>query len=115
MPRSMITAGALALGVLVAGTSGAQPEHPGGAMRQACAADIQKLCPDAKPGPGGGMRECVRDHFDALSDGCKAAIAEMRARRQNSGPALDSGPPPNGGGPPPDSGAPPSGAPGPQN
>jgi hypothetical protein len=51
-------------------------------IRQACAADFQKFCPDAKPGPGGGMRECIVGHQADFSDGCKSAIAQMRAAMQ---------------------------------
>jgi hypothetical protein len=103
MTRSLIAASALALFVSIAGAAGAQPPeggansggnggHGGGAVRQACMADMQKICPDAKPGPGGGMRECMRAHYADLSDGCKAAIEQMRAQHQGGG----GGPPPGG-------------------
>lgn len=82
MKHHLFIAGAAALS-LIAGAAVAQPAGGGrAALREACAADFQKVCPDAKPGPGGGLRECVRAHFSDLSDGCKSAIAQMRAQRQ---------------------------------
>jgi hypothetical protein len=56
----------------------------GGAIRQACAADIARVCPDAQPGPG--RRQCVMAHRDQLSDACKAAIADAMARRRAAQP-----------------------------
>lgn len=78
-------AGALAL-TLAAGAAFAQPAQGGGrgAFRQACGADIQKFCPNMGPGSG-EMRACVRKNFDSLSDACKAAIQQMRSRRQQQG------------------------------
>jgi hypothetical protein len=99
MKPSILFAAALALGL--ASTAFAQPpadsgsgQGPGGgrgAIRQACGADIQKYCPDARPGPGGGMRDCIMKNHDSFSDSCKAALAQMRARRQQGG---DQGSPP---------------------
>jgi len=95
MTRPTILAGAAALALLAAGVAAAQPP-PGGGVREACAADTQKLCPDAKPGPGGGMRQCIRSNYASLSDGCKAAIQAMRARREQERQNGDApaGPPP---------------------
>jgi hypothetical protein len=89
----------------VAGSALAQPAgggQPGpggpaggsGGVRAACAADMQKFCPDAQ---GPARRECMQSHQNDLSAECKAALAEMRARMQQGG-----------GGPPPSS-APPGG------
>ena len=54
-------------------------------MRQACGADMAKLCPDAQPGPG--RRQCMMAHKDQLSDACKSAIAAaaMAARQCGRG------------------------------
>ena len=93
MKHSMITAAALAAGLALAGLASAQPPAGGGghgafaAVRQACAADIQKACPDAKPGPGGGMRECVAAHHAEFSQPCQSAIAQIRAARSQGGEA----------------------------
>jgi len=96
MKPSILIAGAVAAGLTLASAALAQPpadsgQGPGGghghgggrgAVRQACQADIEKFCPDAKPGPGGGMRECIVKNHDSFSDPCKAAIDQMRAARQ---------------------------------
>ena len=73
----------------IAGAALAQPPSDGGGgggggggVRQACMADFQKACPDAKPGPGGGMRECAKAHFSEFSQPCQSALQAMRARMQ---------------------------------
>jgi hypothetical protein len=85
MKLQFLIAGAAAL-TLAAATAFAQPAGGGrAAVMKACSADFQKVCPDAKPGPGGGLRECIMSHQSELSDGCKTAIAQMRAQRQQQG------------------------------
>jgi hypothetical protein len=77
----------LALG-LAAGAAFAQPAGGdggggggrGAAVRTACAADIQKFCPNAQMGPD--MRKCIRGNFSSLSDSCKTALQQMRAAHQ---------------------------------
>ncbi len=69
-----------ALMLLSAGVAAAQSGQGQGnpamaAVRQACAADMQKFCPD-KTGPD--RRQCMADHSADLSDGCKSAIASMQ-------------------------------------
>jgi hypothetical protein len=56
----------------------AQAQAPAGqvSVREACAADMQKLCPDVGRLK---MRECMRSHADQVSDGCKAAAAAHMA------------------------------------
>jgi Cysteine rich repeat len=70
--------------LLAAGAAVAQDASspPPGAMqvRKACAADIQRLCPDAQPGHG-GLRMCLRDHQNDLSADCRSALAAMRQHR----------------------------------
>jgi hypothetical protein len=51
------------------------------AMRQACAADIAKLCKDVEPG-GGKIGMCLRDHATELSPGCTTAWQNVRAARK---------------------------------
>ncbi len=87
MIRSTLAAAA-ALTLLSAGVAAAQAGQGQGApamsaIRQACAADVQKLCPD-KTGPD--RRQCMMDHAADLSDGCKSAIAAMRAQIQAQKP-----------------------------
>jgi hypothetical protein len=81
MTHSRLIAATLAA-ALVAGAAFAQPAQGNGGVRQACMADLQKACPDAKPGPGGGMRECARAHFSEFSQPCQSALQAMRARMQ---------------------------------
>jgi hypothetical protein len=47
------------------------------AVRDACQADVQKLCPGVQPG-GGRIVACLKEHKDDVSDGCKQAIAKAR-------------------------------------
>jgi hypothetical protein len=101
MKPSILIAAALAFGLAAAAfaqppadsSTGSGPGGGRGAIRQACGADIQKYCPDARPGPGGGMRDCIMKNHDSFSDSCKAALAQMRAQRQQSG--AQSAPPPS--------------------
>jgi Cysteine rich repeat len=94
LARVLVLPALLAAGVAVAQDASSPPP---GAMqvRKACAADIQRLCPDAQPGHG-GLRMCLRDHQNDLSDDCRSALAAMRQHR------------PHGQGQGPDAGAPPS-------
>jgi len=83
-------AAAVAAAMALAAVAHAQPAggdggHHGGGVREACQADMQKLCPDAKMGPGGGMRECIKSNFDKLSTPCQDAINKMRAEHQAAG------------------------------
>lgn len=65
---------------------------PMAAARMACRADAQKLCQGVQPG-GGRIMQCMRDHRDALSEDCKAALMNARAhRRGGEGPAAMSSP-----------------------
>ena len=82
-------AAAAAVMLLSAGVAAAQSGQGQGnpamaAVRQACAADMQKLCPD-KTGPD--RRQCMMDHSADLSDGCKSAMAAMREQMQAQKPA----------------------------
>lgn len=58
----------------------------GGALRQACAADVQTLCAGIQPG-GGRLKTCLREHADKVSDGCKTALKAAKAARVASKPA----------------------------
>jgi multidrug efflux system membrane fusion protein len=52
------------------------------ALRQACAADLQKLCPGLE---GRDAFVCLRENADQASAGCKAAIAKMPHRGPGGG------------------------------
>jgi hypothetical protein len=74
----------LAVAAVAGAPSFAQAPAAAGSVRQACAADISKLCPDAQPG-NGSVRQCITAHRDQLSDGCKSALAARMAARQAAG------------------------------
>ncbi|HZC15253.1 MAG TPA: hypothetical protein VE309_00680 [Caulobacteraceae bacterium] len=80
MKRIAILSVAMVIASSAAGASLAQGVPAGGGVRQACGADMAKLCPGAQPGPG--RRQCMIAHKDQLSDACKSAIAAMVARRR---------------------------------
>jgi hypothetical protein len=86
MTRSHLTAAALAVAVLAANAAMADPAGGDGDVRQACAADFQKACPDAKPGAG-ALKACAKAHFMSFSGPCKSALKAMRARMQSQAPA----------------------------
>jgi|SRR5579862_2921954 len=44
-----------------------------------CRQDIQKFCPDAKPGTG-AFRDCLEQHKAELSPACQARINEAKSR-----------------------------------
>jgi hypothetical protein len=71
--------------ILLASTQAfAQTALPGGTrgrgmLREACKSDVASLCKDVQPG-GGRIKECLQTNKDKLSQGCKDAIATMKAR-----------------------------------
>ena len=66
--------------------------------RTACAADVQKLCPNVPTG-GGRVIACLKQHKTEVSDGCKQAI--MGAMQQSkTGPGSTPGAVPGPAGPP---------------
>jgi hypothetical protein len=77
-----------------------RPEAGHGELRQACAADIKNLCADSV-GEGHHVFQCIRQHQDQLSDGCKSALASAHANHQRRGGSWTGGasvgaPPPSG-------------------
>ncbi len=62
-------------------TPAARAARTGGPCRQ----DVQKFCPDTKPG-GGALRDCLKQHAAELSPACqehlKQAKAKVKAWRQ---------------------------------
>jgi len=82
--KHLTLAAAAALMLLGAGAASAQQGQGNPAMaavREACAADMQKLCAD-KTGPD--RRQCMMDHQADLSDGCKTALANARSAMQSA-------------------------------
>ncbi len=49
-----------------------------------CAADVQKLCGDVKPGEG-RVRDCLIKNAGKLSDGCKARTEKLKVRLEEKG------------------------------
>ena len=95
MKHLLTACAAVALAASTFGAVRAQEQAPagGGGIREACAADMQKLCAGIERPQ---MRECMRSHSDQLSDGCKAAIAaRMAARQQSAAPATTPAPDPH--------------------
>jgi hypothetical protein len=83
MHRIILAGAALAALALASSVSAQAPATgPGAAVRQACAADAAKLCPD-KTGPD--RRQCMMDNKDKLSDACKTAIAAAMQQMQQGG------------------------------
>jgi len=120
MRFQMIGAATLMAALLAAGAVLAQPAPDGGApppsaerqargakIRAACQADMAKLCPGLEPGRP--TFQCIRQHHDDLSDGCKAALDAARAGWSGHGGGGPPGPgvPPTEGAPPPPPDAPP--------
>jgi multidrug efflux system membrane fusion protein len=58
----------------------AAKEEARASLRAACAADVQKLCPNVEPGKG--VRACLRANAADLSEECKAAAAGRSRKGQ---------------------------------
>jgi hypothetical protein len=65
-----------------AASSRASAQEDRGALRQACGADVRAVCSGVFPG-GGRIKQCMIEHFDHLSDGCKSALKQIRAQSTN--------------------------------
>jgi hypothetical protein len=53
------------------------------ADRGACKDDVAKFCKDVQPGQGRIM-QCMKEHENELSPGCKANLAEMQKKRHEA-------------------------------
>jgi hypothetical protein len=76
-----------AVGYAQSGPPGPPPDEGRGDranVHVACAADVERLCKDAKAGHG-HVRECLKAHEAELSDGCKAALQEAREHHHPHG------------------------------
>ena len=84
--KSQVTtlAAALALTLFAGAALAADPDATMSRVRDVCAGDIQKFCPNVEPG-GGRLRGCIRHHWFSLSKDCKSALLDMRRRHQSSG------------------------------
>lgn len=69
--KMTMTVAAAALTLFAVGQASAQ--GPMAKVREACAADMQKFCPDKT---GKDRHDCMMANKDKLSDSCKTAAAE---------------------------------------
>jgi len=44
-----------------------------------CRQDVQKFCPDAKPG-GGALRDCLKQHASELSPACQEHLKQVKSK-----------------------------------
>lgn len=72
LARSTLASAICATAMLVA---------PVAAQQRPCREDLQKICPDVKPG-GPEARKCLKDNVDKLSEGCRQRITAARGQRQ---------------------------------
>lgn len=52
-----------------------------GPVAEACKADVQTLCPGVQPGDG-RIKQCMTKNRSKLSDACKSALKEQRAKKK---------------------------------
>lgn len=50
------------------------------ALRTACKADIERLCPDVEPGQG-RLKECLMSHKEQMSVGCIEALRKFKKEK----------------------------------
>ena len=74
MPKSFVTAAIAA--ALLANAAAAQDAAT---VRQACSADVQRLCAGVQPGAG-RILQCMRTHKTELSPDCQSALAQVAAQ-----------------------------------
>ena len=72
--RKLLSLLLIAMSITTARAQGA------GAMRQACGDDVRTLCSGIMPG-GGRIKQCMIEKFDKLSDGCKTALKDAKAKQ----------------------------------
>lgn len=75
MKLPFIASAAIAACLLAAGGVAAKPNSP----KAMCAADVQRMCPNATPGHG-YLKQCFKGRMDQVSPDCRSAIEAARAR-----------------------------------
>lgn len=66
----------------------ADPPANNSTARGACKGDVQKLCPDVKPG-GGRIIACLKENRDKVSVTCKTQLEKMRDKKNGDNDADD--------------------------
>jgi hypothetical protein len=62
---------AILVAIVVLGPTAATAQQP--SVRQACAADLQQYCGEARPGEG-RLGACAEQHFSEFSEPCKKVL-----------------------------------------
>ena len=88
MILSRLSAAAFAFALFAVAAAAADAPITAAGVREICAADFQKACPDAKPGHG-ALKACARAHFQSFTSPCKHALKALRAQMRKSGQAGD--------------------------
>lgn len=88
MTLSRLSATAVALALFAAGAALADQPVSAAEVREICAADFQKVCPDAKPG-NGALKACAKSHFMRFAYPCRRALKALRAEMRKNGQAGD--------------------------
>ena len=65
------------LAVALSMTPAARAQRGTGPCRQ----DVQKFCPDAKPG-GGALRDCLKQHAAELSPACQEHLKQVKGKME---------------------------------
>ena len=79
---------------LAAGAAAAQtPPPPMAKMREVCAADMHRLCPDVAPGHG-AVAQCFKGHVQELSPDCRSALMARREAMKERKAAMGAAPAP---------------------
>ena len=77
--KHVLSTGAFALALALCAGTPAFGSGGHGAVRAACQADVEALCPDAASHDD--VRSCLQEHAAELSAPCTAKLEEMRAHR----------------------------------
>jgi Golgi apparatus protein 1 len=83
--KHLVTVAAVYAASLFAAADVAAQQQPG---RDACRADVERLCKDVQPG-GSRIAQCLKDNEASVSAECKEHMAKMRERVHERMKAFD--------------------------